>query len=79
MKISEEIIEKEKAVIAFRFSGSKCFETVQPSGRTSWQSFFDLRVKMLGEMLDEMFDRLTTIVWSHSNIKEKCWAKCWIV
>ena len=25
---------------------------------------------MLGEMLDEMLDRLTTIVWSHSNTKE---------
>ena len=25
---------------------------------------------MLGEMLDEMLDRLTTVVWSHSNLKK---------
>ena len=61
VKISEEKV-KEKAVFAFRFFGSKCGETV----RTSTQSFFDLRVKMLVEMLD----RLTTIVGSHSNIKK---------
>ena len=43
-------------MIVLRFFGSKCRETVQPSARISTQSFFDLRVKMLGEMLD----RLTT-------------------
>ena len=57
-------------MIAFRFFGSKCHETVQTSAQTPTQSFFDLRVKILGEMLDEMLDRLTTFVGSHSNIKE---------
>ena len=55
MKISEEK-KKEKEVIVLRFFGSKCRETVQPSARISTHSFFDLRMKMLGEMLD----RLTT-------------------
>ena len=50
-------------MIVLRFFGSKCRETVQPSARISTQSFFDLRMKMLGEMLGEilgeMLDRLT--------------------
>ena len=65
VKISKE--NKKKAAIAFRFFVSKCRETVQTSARNSTQSFFDMRMKNLGEMLD----RLTTIVGSNSNIKRK--------
>ena len=43
-------------MIVLRFFGSKCRETVQLSVRISTHSFFDLCMKMLGEMLD----RLTT-------------------
>ena len=42
-----------------RFFGSICHETVQPSARIYSNSLFDLRMKMLGEMLGEMLDRLT--------------------
>ena len=45
-------------MIVLRFFGSKCRETVQPSARISTHSFFDLRMKMLGEMLDHLIRAL---------------------
>ena len=41
-------------MIVLRFFGSRCRETVQTSARISTHSFFDLRMKMLGEMLDRL-------------------------
>ena len=56
-------------MIVLRFFRSKRRETVQPSARVSTQSFLDQRVNMLGEMLGEMLDRLTTNFKHQKNVR----------
>ena len=72
MKISEEKINREDSDCLSSFR----IELLRNCAAFSATFYlFQSALEMLGEMLDEILDRLTTSVGSHSNIKEKCWAK----